>query len=159
MATATGATWTDAKSARSRRVIPLDKETVKALSRRKRDQTEERLLAGSEWVDQNLILTTRTGNVVMPRSFDRTLDVLVKRAGVPRLSSHGLRHTAATHMVSSAADLGELRAVADILGHSPEMLLRVYAHALPASVRAVADRIGQRATAGSTRPKVSPQTT
>ncbi|HEY9559018.1 MAG TPA: site-specific integrase [Acidimicrobiales bacterium] len=159
VATATGATWTDAKSARSRRVIPLDKETVKALSRRKRDQTEERLLAGSEWVDQNLILTTRTGNVVMPRSFDRTLDVLVKRAGVPRLSSHGLRHTAATHMVSSAADLGELRAVADILGHSPEMLLRVYAHALPASVRAVADRIGQRATAGSTRPKVSPQTT
>src|SRR3546814_16707388 len=84
----------------------------------------------------------------MPRSFDRTLDVLAKRAVVPRLSSHGLRHTAATHMVSSAADLGALRAVADILGHSPEMLLRVYAHALPATVRAVADRIGQRATAG-----------
>jgi integrase len=152
VATATGAAWTDAKNTRSRRVIPLDKETVKALTSRKRDQAEERLLAGSAWHDENLIVTTRTGNAVMPRSFDRTLDVLVKRAGVPRLSSHGLRHTAATHMVSSAADLGELRAVADILGHSPEMLLRVYAHALPASVRAVADRIGRRGGAGTVEP-------
>ena len=78
--------------------------------------------------------------------------MLVKRSGVPRLSSHGLRHTAATHIVSGAADLGELRAVADILGHSPEMLLRVYAHALPASVRAVADRVGQRDANGGIAP-------
>lgn len=155
VATASGATWTDAKNARSRRLIPLDKETVKALTRRKRAQAEERLLAGPGWVDQDLILTTRTGNAVMPRSFDRTLDVLVKRSGVPRLSSHGLRHTAATHMVSGAADVGELRAVADVLGHSPEMLLRVYAHALPASVRAVADRIGQRGAVERTGPRVS----
>lgn len=158
VATATGAVWTDAKNARSRRVIPLDRETVKALSRRKREQAEEQLLAGTRWVDENLVLTTRTGNAVMPRSFDRTLDVLVKRSGAPRLSSHGLRHTAATHMVSGAVDLGELRAVADVLGHSPEMLLRVYAHALPASVRAVADRIGQRGAVGGTGPTGSART-
>lgn len=54
--------------------------------------------------------------------------------------------------VSGAADLGELRAVADILGHSPEILLSVYAHALPASVRAVADRIGQRSAVLRTEP-------
>ena len=151
VATDTGEAWTDAKNARSRRVIPLDEETVKVLTVRKRKQAEERLLAGAGWVDHDLILTTRSGNPVKPRSFDRTLDVLVKRSGVPRLSSHGLRHTAATHMVSSAADLGEVRAVADILGHSPDMLLRVYAHALPANVRAVADRIGQRGGTLSTR--------
>jgi integrase len=150
VATDTGEAWTNAKNTRSRRVIPLDEQTVKVLTARKRRQVEERLLAGAGWVDHDLILTTRSGNPVKPRSFDRTLDVLVKRSGVPRLSSHGLRHTAATHMVSGAADLGELRAVADILGHSPEMLLRVYAHALPASVRAVADRIGQRGATLST---------
>ena len=50
-------------------------------------------------------------------------------------------------MVAIAADLGELRAVADVLGHSPEILLRIYAHALPGSVRAVADRIGVRTEA------------
>ena len=40
-------------------------------------------------------------------------------------------------MVSNAKDLGELRAIADILGHSPEMLLNVYSHALPKSQSAV----------------------
>ena len=89
----------------------------------------------------------------MPRSFDRTLARLIEKASLPPLSSHGLRHTAATHMVRSAADLGELRAVADVLGHSPEMLLRVYAHALPESVRAVAERIGRRGTRTGWRPR------
>ena len=37
-----------------------------------------------------------------------------------------------------------MRAAADILGHSPDMLMRVYAHALPESVRTVTDKIGQR---------------
>ena len=34
--------------------------------------------------------------------------------------------------------------VADVLGHSPDMLMRVDAHALPESTRAIADRIGSR---------------
>ena len=143
-----GTAWTDAKNARSRRLVPLDPETVRSLSRRRREQAEERLAAGPTWEDQDLILTTRQGRPVMPRSFDRTLAIVVRDAGLPRLSSHGLRHTAATQMVQGSADLGELRAVADVLGHSPEMLLRVYAHALPESVRAVADRIGHRTSLG-----------
>ena len=69
---------------------------------------------------------------------------LVKRSGLPRLTSHGLRHTAATHMVRQAADVGELRAVADVLGHSPDMLPKTYAHVLPDSMAAVAERIGSR---------------
>jgi ubiquinone biosynthesis protein UbiJ len=47
-------------------------------------------------------------------------------------------------MVKASRDVGELRAVADVLGHSADMLMRVYAHTLPESQRAVADRIGQR---------------
>ncbi|MGE0732616.1 MAG: tyrosine-type recombinase/integrase [Acidimicrobiia bacterium] len=66
-------------------------------------------------------------------------------AAVPRLTSHGLRHTAATHMVRRAADVGEIRLAADILGHSPDMLMRIYAHALPESVKTVTEKIGRRA--------------
>jgi len=144
-----GTVWTDAKNARSRRLIPLDTETNRSLTLRRRDQAMERLAAGPAWQDEGLILTTRHGRPVLPRSFDRTLAIVVRDAGLPRLSSHGLRHTAATHMVQASADLGELRAVADVLGHSPDILLRIYAHALPESLRAVADRIGQRAGSGS----------
>jgi integrase len=136
--------WTPAKNARSRRTIALDPDTVRALALRRRAQAEERLLAGPAWSDQDLVFTTRLGEAVLPRSYDRTLALLVAEAGVPRLSSHGLRHTAATHMVTSSMDLGELRAVADVLGHSPEMLLRIYAHALPEQIRAIAVRIGER---------------
>ena len=81
-----------------------------------------------------------------PGNYDQTLDRLVAAAGVPSLTSHGLRHTAATHMVCQARDAGELRAVADVLGHPPDMLMKTYAHALPDSIRAVADRIGARST-------------
>ncbi len=144
VAVSTGAVWSKTKNARSRRVIPLDAETLAVVTRKRKEQAAERLLAGSRWEDHDLIISTHVGRPVMPRSLDRALERLISQAELPRLTSHGLRHTAATHMVRSARDVGELRAVADVLGHSPEMLMNVYAHALPESTRAVADRIGQR---------------
>ena len=124
-------TWTDGKNARSRRTIPIDPTTAQHLGAHRRRQAEERLAAGSTWVDNDLLVASRTGTVVSPGNFDQTLERLVLRAGVPRLTSHGLRHTAATHMVRHASDIGEIRAAADLLGHSPDMLMRTYAHALP----------------------------
>ena len=146
VATNEGAAWTNAKNERSRRVIPLDDDTVRALTRRRAEQAAERLAAGSEWEDNDLIIATRTGRLVLPRSYDRALATIVDNAGLPRLTSHGLRHTAATHMVQGARDVGELRAIADLLGHSPEMLMNTYAHVLPQSQTAVVDRISRRTT-------------
>ncbi len=146
VATNEGAAWSNAKNERSRRVIPLDDDTVRALTRRRAEQAAERLGAGSEWEDNDLIIATRTGRLVLPRSYDRALATIVDNAGLPRLTSHGLRHTAATHMVQGARDVGELRAIADLLGHSPEMLMNTYAHALPQSQSAVVERIGRRNT-------------
>ena len=140
-----GASWSNAKNERSRRTIPLDDETLRVFTRRRAEQAAERLAAGSEWEDDDLIIATRQGGLVLPRSYDRALERFVQRAELPRLTSHGLRHTAATHMVQQSNDLGELRAIADILGHSPEMLMNTYAHALPTSQLAVVERIGRRA--------------
>ena len=138
-----GAVLGDAKNVRSRRLVPLSTDTVRALNRRRAEQAEERLVAGPEWEDNDLIISTRHGRHVPARAYDRSLALLVEKAGVPRLTSHGLRHTAATQMVNNAEDIGELRAIADILGHSPEMLLTVYAHALPQSRQAIVDRLTQ----------------
>lgn len=146
VATRTGAEWSNAKNERSRRTIPIDEETMRAFARRRAEQAAERLVAGEEWEDNDLIVATRVGRLVLPRSYDRALERFVENAELPRLTSHGLRHTAATHMVQQASDLGELRAIADILGHSPEMLMNTYAHALPNSQLAVVDRIGRRTT-------------
>ncbi len=144
VAVSKGAAWSDAKNERSRRRIPLDDETFRMLSRRRAEQATERLLAGAAWEDNDLIIATRQGRLVLPRSYDRALALLVEKAGVPRLTSHGLRHTAASHMVAGATDIGQLRAIADILGHSPDMLMKTYAHAMPASTSAVISAIGRR---------------
>jgi integrase len=139
-----GAAWSNAKNERSRRTIPIDADTMRFFARRRAEQAAERLAAGADWHDEDLIITTRTGKLVLPRSYDRALAGIVDKIELPRLTSHGLRHTAATHMVQQATDLGELRAIADILGHSPEMLMNTYAHALPNSQLAVVDRIQNR---------------
>lgn len=143
--------WTEGKNARSRRTIPIDPTMAKVLGAHHKFQAEERLAAGRRWEDHDLVIATREGRPVSPGNFDQTLDRLVASAGVPRLTSHGLRHTAATHMVKNAGDIGEIRAAADILGHSPDMMMRTYAHALPESLSAVTDKIGRRATAASNR--------
>ena len=136
--------WSEGKNARSRRTIPIDKSTAASLKAHHRFQSEERLAAGASWSDHDLVVATRVGRLVSPGNFDQTLERLVGRADVTRLTSHGLRHTAATHMVRHASDLGEIRAAADILGHSPDMLMRTYAHAMPESVRTVTDKIEHR---------------
>jgi len=123
--------WSEGKNARSRRTIPIGASMAKVLSAHRRFQREEQLAAGPAWNENDLVVATRHGNPVSPGNFDQTLDRLVAAAGVPRLTSHGLRHTAATHMVRHAADIGEIRAAADLLGHSPDMLMKVYAHAPP----------------------------
>ena len=139
-----GTAWSDAKNERSRRRIPLDLETLRVLARRRAEQATERLLAGPSWANEDLIIATRQGHLVLPRSYDRALALLVEKAGLPRLTSHGLRHTAATQMVAGATDIGQLRAIADILGHSPDMLMKTYAHAMPQSTAEVVKRIGER---------------
>ena len=95
-------------------------------------------------MDLDLVVTTCGGNYVEPRNFDAILDRLIERGCAPSAHVHGLRHTAATLMVRDATDIGELRAVADILGHSPDMLMKVYAHTLPESLLSVAAKIGER---------------
>ena len=92
-----GAVLGDAKNARSRRLVPLSTETVRVLNRRRADQAEERLLAGPDWEDNDLIISTCHGrHVLPPRAYDRSLALLVEKAEIPRLTSHDVRHTWST---------------------------------------------------------------
>lgn len=137
--------WSNGKTAASRRTFGVDEGTMAHLARHKTRQLEERLLVGPEWREHNLVVATHYGKPVIPHNFSVTFNRLVAEAGVPRLTTHGLRHTAATHMVRNCSDIGKLRAAAQVLGHSPDRLIRTYAHALPDSLKAVADKIGRRA--------------
>jgi len=75
---------------------------------------------------ENLITKSRVGTPVSSRNFSRALDILSKRAGVPRITPHVSRHMAAT----LCKDIGTpLKDTQGILGHSnSDMTQRIYQH-------------------------------
>ncbi len=131
----------DPKTKGSRRVVWVDASTLATLRRHRDLQLRERDQCAGEWSDLDLVIATGQGGYVRLRDLWRVLSTAARRAGVPRIRIHDLRHTHGTLLLRQGRGVKE---VADRLGHAnPSMLLQRYAHVLPDQQADVARTIGQ----------------
>jgi integrase len=103
------------KSGSSARTIALDLGTVTALRAHRVRQVEERLAAGPGWVDCGLVFLYEDGRAPHPHRFNRWFDMATRKAGLPLIRLHDLRHS---YAITSFAAGVDLKVMQERLGHS-----------------------------------------
>jgi len=118
------------KTRRGTRVVSIDPGTVAVLKKRLRQQREERLAWEGAWEDTGLVFARENGSLIHPERVTKSFASAVKKAAVPAIRLHDLRHTHAT--LALAAGIHP-KIVSERLGHATVSLtLDVYSHAIPA---------------------------
>ncbi|MBA2246828.1 MAG: site-specific integrase [Chloroflexia bacterium] len=117
---------TPVKTKKSSRNLPLLKDIDAALDRRRERQAEERLAAGEHWIEHDLVFASMVGTPYQPANHHKRWHASLKRAGLPDVPFHSLRHTAASFLVALNV---HPRIAMEILGHANiKTTMEVYSH-------------------------------
>jgi integrase len=129
------------KSAKGRRHIALAPTATDALRRHRERQFAERLAAGLVVAGDSLVFCNGVGRPIEPQNLlYRSFRSVLKRAGLPPMRFHDLRHSAASLLLSMGA---HPKVVQELLGHSQiSLTLDTYSHVLPGLQRQAVDDLG-----------------
>lgn len=126
-----GLVLTTPKTAKSRRTLKVPRSVMDIL-RAHVDQQEP---------NQQYVFVTRVGTPIRPRDLVAVYKRLIKKAGVPDIRFHDLRHMCATLHLQAGTNPA---VVAAILGHSTvNLTLSTYSHVLPHMQDEAADRMNR----------------
>ena len=118
------------KTIKGRRVIALDPGTVEVLKGQASRQLDEQKKWDEAWVETGLVFTLENGAALDPESVSRYWRQAVKKAMLPTIRLHDLRHTHATLALQAGV---HPKVVSERLGHATvSITLDTYSHAIPA---------------------------
>ena len=126
------------KTDAGRRSVPLE-PTMVALLRVHKDRQAfaRRQLPG--WVDADLVFCTPKGTPIDPRNMTRLFARAIKRAGVPAIRFHDLRHSYASFLLAGNV---QTKLVSSVLGHATTSITTdIYQHILPGMTGEIAAKI------------------
>jgi integrase len=120
----------DPKTKRSRRTVRLTRGSAEALRRHLERQLRQIEEVGDHYRDEGLVFATEAGTPINPSNLrQRSFAPLLKRAGLPHIRFHDLRHTCATLLLSRNV---HPKYVQELLGHtSVAITLDTYSHTVP----------------------------
>ena len=118
------------KTKNAYRTLPLAEDTIAVLKQQKKK------VGSSHWV-----FPSPTGGLISPDSVIHMLHRVLKRAGLPRVRFHDLRHTFATLALQNGVDI---KTISGMLGHfSAGFTLHTYAPVTTAAQKEAAKTIGK----------------
>lgn len=118
---------TRGKTRNARRRIDLDATTVMILTAWRDWQQAEQRAAGIETA--GWMFTVGKGEPIHPHAISQTFERIARRAGVPVIRLHGLRHTHGTLLIAAGVPV---KVVSERLGHAtPSFTIDTYQHVLP----------------------------
>ncbi|WP_371374541.1 tyrosine recombinase XerC [Sporomusa aerivorans] len=128
------------KNETSIRKVTLPKPVIKLLEKWKVEQAEYRLFLGDKWIDEdNAVFTTYLGTRLKPNTVSTAFPNWVEKMGLPRVTFHGLRHTAASLLIKYNASAAE---VSKLLGHSTiGTTMNIYVHSFDEASKNMAEKM------------------
>lgn len=145
--TKAGIFFKEPKTPESRRTIAVSRYTLNILEKHKEDQRSEKSAMGTAYQDQGLVCAMPDGSPISPQYVSDNFRWVVKRAGLPHMTFHGLRHSQATILIASGVPV---KVVSEMLGHSNTSITQdLYTHVLPTMQRQAADTLDRLLSAAN----------
>jgi integrase len=118
------------KTKKSRRTIRLTDAAIQALHEHLARQLEGMERLGDAYRDEGLIFASQVGTPINPTNLRRrSFAALLRRANLPKIRFHDLRHTCATLLLSRNV---HPKYVQELLGHANiAITLDTYSHVIP----------------------------